>query len=183
MPRFDVPGSDWDEFQWDHWFDEIVSVFLSMSPSKAVSACASLAKYNTGVRSSLFPVTYALFIASDPHCKDRLMGFLSVVLTAVSVRPNIVHTFLSVVELLEFNKLSIPVPWAVLADRATQSGQLTQSLRYHEGHFQTSKQDIANNLISLSLELGLRLTANRILACSQITSEVFQWSVEMWDKA
>jgi hypothetical protein len=49
MPRFDVPGPDWDEFQWDHWFDEIISVFMSMFPSKAVSACASLAEYNTGV--------------------------------------------------------------------------------------------------------------------------------------
>jgi hypothetical protein len=145
MLRFDVPGPDWDESQWNHWFDEIVSVFLSMSPSKAVSASASLAKYHTSVRNTLLPVTYALFIASDLGCKGKLMRVLSVVLTAVSVRPNIVRTFLSVVELLEFNKLSIPVPWAVLVDRATQSGQLAQSLRYNEAQFQTSKQDITNN--------------------------------------
>jgi hypothetical protein len=114
-----------------------------------------------------------LFIASDPDCKDKRMRVLSVLLTAARVRPNIVRTFLSIVELLEFNKLSIPVPWTVLEYHTTQSGQLAQSLRYNETQFQTSKQEIANKLISLNLKLGLRLAANGILACSQIKSEVF----------
>jgi FKBP12-rapamycin complex-associated protein len=183
MPRFDIPGADWDEFQWENWFDEVVSVFLSMSPSKAVSACASLAKYNTGVRNTLFPVTYALFIASDPDCKDRLLHVLQVVFAATAVRPNIVRAFLSVVELLEINKLSIPVSWAILAERAMQSGQLAQALRYNEAQFQAAKQEIAKNLISLNLKLGLRLAANGILACSHVKSEMFQQSLGMWENA
>jgi tetratricopeptide (TPR) repeat protein len=99
------------------------------------------------------------------------------------VRPNIVRAFLSVVELLETNKVQIPLHWSILTERATQSGQFAQALRYNEYQFQPTKADIAKNLISLNLKLGLRLAANGILAASQVKSEVFQQSLGMWDNA
>lgn len=181
LPKFERPSDEWDEFQWDNWYEETVSSFISFCPSKAISCCAVLAKSSAIVRNMIFPVAYALYAAIDDECERILISVLKLTIAAKNARSNIVRSFLSVVELLEINRIDIRVPWSQLAARATETGLYPQALRYHEYDFRPDKQDIAESLIMLNLRLGLRLAANGIFKCAHVKSEKFEECLGLWE--
>ena len=183
LPKLENPSSEWEEFQWDNWYEELVSSFIGSCPSKAVACCAGLAKSSAVVRNSLFPVAYALYVTLDNECERRLISILKETITAKNARSSIVRSFLSIVEHLEINKIDLHLPWSLLAAKATATGQYTQALRYHEYDFDPDNQEVAEKLIMLNLRLGLRLAANGILKCAHVRSETFEEYLGLWDNA
>lgn len=181
LPKIENPSGEWDEFQWDNWYEEIVSSFIASCPSKAVSCCAGLAKSSAVVRNNLFPVAYALYVTLDSECERRLLYILKQTVEARNARSNIVRSFLSIVEHLEMNKIDLHMPWSLLADKAFATGQYAQALRYNEYDFQPDNEVIAEKLIMLNLRLGLRLAANGILKCAHVKSEKFEEYLGLWD--
>ena len=184
LPKFKIPSDDWDSFEWSYWFDDLVTIFLRNSPSKAITSCAALAEKNIAVRNILFPISYS-FCCALKRTENQLMQVLVSVLIQPQVPLSIVRHFMAVVEHLEINNIIIPIPWSILGEKATNSGLLALALRYTEYAFIDDQQHSAEDLIFLNLNLGLHLAANGVLRCSHI--EEFQENLserlELWDDA
>ncbi|OHT05528.1 PIKK family atypical protein kinase [Tritrichomonas foetus] len=184
LPQFKLPSDDWDSFEWSYWFDDLVTVFLSTSPSKAITSCAALAEKNIAVRNSLFPITYA-FCCALKRTDTQLMQVLVSVLIQPQVPVSIVRHFMTVVEYLEINSMPIPIPWSILGEKASVSGLLPQAIRYTEYAFIEDQQHSAEDLIFLNLNLGLQLAASGVLRCANVDEfqENLSERLGLWDDA
>lgn len=167
-PAFKQPKADWESYEWNNWCDEIVPIFLSTSPSKAITACSPLSERDVNVRNSLFPVAFALCEVVYSGGSDAIDKVFKTVFKAENVPNSVLRLFISAYEYLEVVEYKIGVDWNVLAEKALQTNQYHQSLRFYEHVFQTSPEKAIEHLVFLNQTLGLQLSASGILRYAEI---------------
>ncbi|OHT04315.1 PIKK family atypical protein kinase [Tritrichomonas foetus] len=157
---FNLPNSDWDAYEWEHWCDEFIPNFLLNSPSHAISVSTSLCERDYNIRSLLFPITFALSALNEP---ELIEGVLKVVIESNTVPNNILTYFVHVCELLDIAGQQLPFSWSVLAKKAVQINILPLALRFTEYIFERNPSKAAEDLININQRLGFYNSANSIL--------------------
>ena len=161
-PKFELPEDTWGTAEWEKWYDETIPLFIKTSPSRAISACYSLAEKHAHICSSLFPVAFAInILESKSHVLS--LDLIRRVIIFKNVPLGIVRLFLSSIELLEISGAPIPVKFALLSKTSFKARQYHQALRYAEAVFETSPTNISTILVHVNQNLGLKEAANGVL--------------------
>ena len=179
LGNINEPRNDWDAVKWIFWYEELVFHFLSNSISSAVAALLPLIG-NYSIRSSLFPISYAIYFSKSQIVSKIFMNVFS---SSSNPPPQVIRHFLQISELLEmtgdFEKFILnnenckvhDFSFENLAKKAMDIGEYAQSLRYYEILFSKIEQQVedpnfskyAKILVFLNQNLNLRLSVNGII--------------------
>jgi len=171
-----IPPQEWDAAEWSHWADEFIPVILLSSPSRAISACYPVAERNPNVRSSLFPVSFAMSIAYNKE-NENFLAIIKSALSSNKIPSSLLRMFLSSVDHLEIHGVRVPIDDSILSERSISTGQYAQALRFNERIFATSPNTAAERLVVLYLNLGLNSAALGILKSSNFPKD----DTKYWD--
>lgn len=187
-----VPDKSWDEGRWLAWANEHFASL--MNSSRAVSASTAIAERHAEFREAIYPLSVVLaYVDSDGAECERLKETFNNVLMSQHAPTVLVRHYLSAVELLEIMDLLAmvdarkrpPVDPQDLARVAEQAGFLPQAIRYYEKAFEArgSHSEAAEKLIILNHKLGLKLSVNGILRCSEVKNQDIAEKLGHWDEA
>ena len=178
-PPFKVPPHDWDAAEWSHWADEFIPAFLLNSPSRSISACYALSERNVNVRSSLFPISFALSYATSKDI-EKNFHLLSSAISSEKVPESLLKMFLNAVDLLEIYGIELKISDELLSNKAFVCGEYALALRINERIFRNNPQLASEKLVILNQKLGLNYAANGIFKCSGFSSDdKSHWNLAM----
>lgn len=177
---FKMPNGDWDAYEWCHWCDEFIPIFLMNSSSRAIVSCNSLCERDYNIRALLFPITFALSAVNDDELQNSVM---KIVMESKTVPASVLCHFVRICELLEVSGQQIPISWDVLSEKAIKTGMLPLALRFTEHAFEISPDRAAERLVFLNQSLGLNDAADAVLYYSHEFNETLNKKLGKWEES
>lgn len=154
---------------WQEWIRRLAVQLLKESPSHALRACSGLA----GI---YYPLARELFNASFASCwtelytqyQEDLVSSLCMALSSPNNPPEIHQTLLNLVEFMEHDDKSLPIPVPTLGEYAQKCHAYAKSLHYKELAFiQEPSTSTIESLISINNQLHQTDAAIGILKHAQ----------------
>ncbi|KAH0790821.1 PIKK family atypical protein kinase [Histomonas meleagridis] len=161
---FPMPQKDFDEGQWIKWCNELFSMMVKSSSSRAISVCESIIEKYSGLADALYPIAFTLFYFQYKIAGNNTLDILLQKFFKRNHVPRLVmRHFLASIELIEVLGAKIPIVLKILSEKAQTAECIAQSLRYSELLFEECDNSLTERLIIINQQLGLPLAANGIL--------------------
>ena len=192
-----VLKSTWDCSQqrtkedWQEWIRRLAIQLLKESPSHALRVCAGLASVYYPLARDLFNVSFVSIWTElyTPYQEDFIKSFC-VALSSPQNPPEIHQTLLNLVEFMEHDEKSLPIPLQTLGEYAERSHAYAKALHFKETKFIQEPIDnsIVESLISINNQLHLNDSAVGILKYVQKhhdlqLQETWYEKLERWEDA
>ncbi|KAG0659340.1 hypothetical protein C6P45_001859 [Maudiozyma exigua] len=192
-----VLKSTWDCSQqrtkedWQEWIRRLAIQLLKESPSHALRVCAGLASVYYPLARDLFNVSFVSIWTElfTPYQEDFIKSFC-VALSSPQNPPEIHQTLLNLVEFMEHDEKSLPIPLQTLGEYAERSHAYAKALHFKETKFIQEPIDnsIVESLISINNQLHLNDAAVGILKYVQKhhdlqLQETWYEKLERWEDA
>lgn len=186
----DIPKVDFDETLWITWSDGFFGNMIRNSPSRAISACVSLADRNSTFKDAITPIAIAIYHVRSAVGQSELPKIFSLVLKSQNIPKNVIKIFIQVYEILEV--LQLPQELSIvnsdleglLCSQAVSAGLIPYALHLSETLFDKSPNDNYLTLIKLNKELGLSLAVDGVIKFVSKTMQPDQNEIarlEIWD--
>ncbi|KAH0791359.1 PIKK family atypical protein kinase [Histomonas meleagridis] len=190
IPKIDFPKpqADFDESQWIKWCDELFSLLVRYSSSRAISACDTIIEKHSGIREALYPIAFALFYFQLKSVNnDSLDVILNQFFHCNGTPRNVVRHFLDVIEIIEVIGGQSLIKNEIITEKAQAADRIAQALRASEELFDICDNSQTEKLIVFNQQLGLPLAANGILRITKQrgfpTKAILSESLGLWDEA
>ena len=192
-----VLKSTWDCAQqrtredWQEWIRRLSIQLLKESPSHALRACAGLASVYYPLAKDLFNVAFvSIWTELYTQYQEDFIKCFCVALGSPQNPPEIHQALLNLVEFMEHDEKSLPIPLQTLGEYAERSHAYAKALHFKETKFIQEPIDnsIVESLISINNQLHQNDAAVGILKYVQKhhnlqLQETWYEKLERWEDA
>ncbi|GMM54893.1 phosphatidylinositol kinase-related protein kinase [Maudiozyma humilis] len=192
-----VLKSTWDCTQqrtredWQEWIRRLAIQLLKESPSHALRACAGLASVYYPLAKDLFNVSFvSIWTELYTQYQEDFIKCFCVALSSPQNPPEIHQVLLNLVEFMEHDEKSLPIPLQSLGEYAERSHAYAKALHFKETKFIQEPIDnsIVESLISINNQLHQNDAAVGILKYVQKhhnlqLQETWYEKLERWEDA
>ncbi|CCE63837.1 hypothetical protein TPHA_0F03570 [Tetrapisispora phaffii CBS 4417] len=175
---------------WQEWIRRLSIQLLKESPSHALRACSNLAGIYNPLARDLFNASFSsVWTELYSQYQEDLVNSLCTALSSPHNPPEIHQTLLNLVEFMEHDDKSLPIPIQVLGKYAQKCHAYAKALHYKEVEFiQEPSTSTIESLISINNQLHQTDAAIGILKHAQQhhdlqLKETWYEKLQRWDDA
>lgn len=176
---------------WQEWIRRLAIQLLKESPSHALRACAGLASVYYPLARDLFNVSFvSIWTELYTQYQEDFIKSFCVALSSPQNPPEIHQALLNLVEFMEHDEKSLPIPLQILGEYAERSHAYAKALHFKEAKFIQEPIDnsIVESLISINNQLHQNDAAVGILKYVQKhhnlqLQETWYEKLERWEDA
>lgn len=143
-----LPSASFTEHEWNAWAIEAFMKLIRSSMSPAIASCEILVQKYPPLREVLFSLSIAMLYAKDEseNSQNTMTTVFKTFFASDQTPQNLVSTFLSALEIVEFAGLECPIPLSLLSNQAIRAGRFSQGLRALEKLYESGDKNVIDEL-------------------------------------